>query len=34
MQYNFFALEGKSIELPDKFLPDRELLKKHNETFM
>lgn len=34
MQYNFFALEGKSIVLPDKFLPDRELLKKHNEKLI
>lgn len=33
MQHNFFALDGKSIVLPDKFLPDRELLKKHNEVF-
>jgi len=31
---NFFQLEGQSIVLPDKFLPDKELLKKHNEAFI
>lgn len=33
MQNNFLLVEGKSIVLPDKFLPDRELLKKHNQVF-
>ena len=31
MQQNFFDFEGKEIILPDKFLPDREFLKVHNE---
>jgi putative restriction endonuclease len=31
--WNFLKLEGESILLPDKFLPSRELLKIHNETF-
>jgi putative restriction endonuclease len=31
--WNFLKLEGESIVLPDKFLPSRELLKIHNETF-
>ena len=30
---NFIAYEKKSIQLPDKFLPSRELLKKHNSFF-
>ncbi|MFP5042449.1 HNH endonuclease [Parasediminibacterium sp. JCM 36343] len=34
MDLNFFALVGKEIRLPDKFLPDRELLKRHNEGFV
>lgn len=29
----FLALENKVINLPDKFLPDKELLKAHNEMF-
>ncbi len=29
----FLKLEGKSIQLPDKFLPAKELLKQHNEFF-
>jgi putative restriction endonuclease len=33
IEYNFLKLEGKSIVLPDKFLPDRELLKRHNKFF-
>lgn len=31
--WNFLKLEGESILLPDKFLPSRELLKRHNEYF-
>lgn len=31
IERNFLALEGKSIHLPDKFLPDRELLRMHNQ---
>lgn len=30
---NFLSLEGKTIFLPDKFLPSTELLKRHNEFF-
>ncbi len=29
----FLKLEGESIHLPDKFLPAKELLKKHNDYF-
>ncbi|MBL0144840.1 MAG: HNH endonuclease [Chitinophagaceae bacterium] len=31
---NFIALEGNSINLPDKFLPEKELLKIHNQYFI
>lgn len=31
LEYNFLRLEGKSISLPDKFLPAREFLKIHND---
>jgi putative restriction endonuclease len=31
---NFLTLENKVINLPDKFLPDRVLLKIHNEMFI
>lgn len=34
IQYNFLELEGKQIILPDKFLPDKEYLKIHNENFI
>jgi putative restriction endonuclease len=30
---NFLAIEHKVINLPDKFLPDRELLKVHNNIY-
>ncbi len=30
---NFLMLEGKQINLPDKFLPAKELLKQHNDFF-
>lgn len=30
---NFIALEGKSIFIPDKFVPSQELLKIHNDYF-
>ena len=33
IEQNFLALEGTAINLPDKFLPDRELLKIHNTFF-
>ncbi len=33
IEQNFLQLENKAINLPDKFLPDRELLKVHNEMF-
>ena len=31
--YNFLKMEGKQIYLPDKFLPDKEQLKTHNDFF-
>jgi putative restriction endonuclease len=31
IERNFLALEGTMINLPDKFLPDRELLRMHNQ---
>lgn len=31
IENNFLKLEGKSISLPDKFLPSREFLKIHND---
>lgn len=31
--FNFLQLEGKTIQLPDKFLPSKELLKIHNDRF-
>jgi putative restriction endonuclease len=34
IEQNFLALEGNTIHLPDKFLPDRELLRRHNETLI
>ncbi len=33
IEQNFLKLEGKSIHLPDKFLPAKELLKIHNDYF-
>ena len=33
VEQNFMALESKSILLPDKFLPSKELLKVHNDYF-
>jgi putative restriction endonuclease len=30
---NFLALENRVINLPDKFLPDRKLLKRHNDKY-
>lgn len=33
MKFNFLELEGKIIQLPDKFLPSKELLKIHNDRF-
>ena len=33
IEQNFINLEGKSILLPDKFFPSRELLKIHNDYF-
>ena len=33
IEENFLKLEGQRIVLPDKFLPDTELLKRHNEIF-
>ncbi len=33
IESNFLKLEGESILLPNKFLPSKELLKIHNETF-
>ena len=33
IEQNFMALESKSILLPDKFLPSKELLKVHNDYF-
>jgi len=30
---NFIDFDGKQIHLPDKFLPGKEFLKKHNERF-
>jgi putative restriction endonuclease len=32
VRQNFLDLEGIEIKLPSKFLPDREFLKRHNET--
>ncbi len=31
IKQNFLAFEGKQIYLPDKFLPNKEFLKKHNQ---
>ena len=33
MDANFWKWEGKVIQLPDKFLPSREFLRRHNEQF-
>ena len=33
IQTNFIAFEGKTIHLPDKFLPNKEFLKLHNKRF-
>lgn len=33
IEYNFIKLEGAIIQLPDKFLPSKELLKTHNDFF-
>lgn len=33
VNFNFLQLEGNEISLPDKFLPSKEQLKKHNEFF-
>ena len=33
IKINFLQFEGKQIILPDKFLPDRALLKFHNDNF-
>lgn len=33
INFNFLELEGNEIILPDKFLPSKEQLKKHNEFF-
>lgn len=33
MQQHFLDLEGRAIQLPDKFLPSKELLKIHNDLF-
>ncbi|MEP7195288.1 MAG: HNH endonuclease [Saprospiraceae bacterium] len=33
IENNFIAFENKHIRLPDKFLPSKELLKKHNSFF-
>jgi putative restriction endonuclease len=33
MEQNFFQLEGKTISLPDKFLPSKKLLQVHNDYF-
>jgi putative restriction endonuclease len=30
---NFLSLEGNSIRMPDKFIPSKEFLKVHNDTF-
>jgi putative restriction endonuclease len=34
IEYNFLKLEGKKINLPDKFLPGKEYLKNHNDLFV
>lgn len=33
MQQNFLRFEGRIIALPDKFIPGKEFLKKHNEFY-
>jgi putative restriction endonuclease len=33
IQQNFISVENKAINLPDKFLPSRDLLKLHNDFF-
>ena len=33
IKQNFIDFEGRQIHLPDKFLPAKEFLKIHNETF-
>ena len=33
IKQNFFEYEGREINLPDKFLPEREQLKIHNDYF-
>lgn len=33
IEQNFIKLEGREIQLPDKFLPSKELLKIHNDWF-
>ncbi|HQZ75411.1 MAG TPA: HNH endonuclease, partial [Chitinophagaceae bacterium] len=34
IELNFIEYEGKKINLPDKFLPSKEQLKVHNESFI
>jgi putative restriction endonuclease len=34
IQQNFFKYEGKEIFLPDKFLPEKEFLRIHNNKFL
>ena len=34
VEVNFIKIEGETIQLPDKFLPAKELLKIHNELFI
>jgi putative restriction endonuclease len=33
IEQNFIAIEGSEIQLPDKFLPSKDLLKIHNDFF-
>jgi len=32
LERNFLAYEGKQIQMPDKFLPDSDLMQKHREV--
>jgi putative restriction endonuclease len=34
INFNFLELDGNEINLPDKFLPSREQLRKHNDFFI
>ena len=34
MRHNFLKIDGRAIDLPDKFLPSKELLKLHNGCFV